>query len=165
VANAAFASGYSGVVMAPTFGTERRGAPVLTSLKISRQKIFDLSPITQPDIVVVLDHLLVEEADVSNGLNKGGLVIVNTPKAPGEYKFKVKDVKVATADVTKIASEVGLPQGIINTGIIGAFAKATGLIDIEMLVTEIENEFKGKKPKRNGKAARVTFNRTLIGGN
>jgi pyruvate ferredoxin oxidoreductase gamma subunit len=60
---------------------------------------------------------------------------------------------------------VGLPQGIINTGIIGIFAKATGLIDIELLVAEIENEFKGKKPKRNGKAARVTYTRTLVGGN
>ena len=59
VANAAFTSGYSGVVMAPTFGTERRGAPVLTSLKISKQKIYDLSPITEPDMVVVLDHLIV----------------------------------------------------------------------------------------------------------
>jgi 2-oxoacid:acceptor oxidoreductase gamma subunit (pyruvate/2-ketoisovalerate family) len=164
VANAAFASGYSGVVMAPTFGTERRGAPVLTSLKISKEKIYDLSPITQPDMVIVLDHLLVEEADVSNGLKPGGLVIINTPKAPDEYKFKIKDVKVATADVTKIASEVGLPQGIINTGIIGAFAKATGLVGIELLVAEIENEFKGKKPKRNGKAARITFTRTLVGG-
>jgi 2-oxoacid:acceptor oxidoreductase gamma subunit (pyruvate/2-ketoisovalerate family) len=164
VANAAFASGYSGVVMAPTFGTERRGAPVLTSLKISRKKIYDLSPITQPDMVIVLDHLLVEEADISNGLKSGGLVIINTPKAPDDYKFKIKDVNVATADVTKIASEVGLPHGIINTGIIGAFAKATGLVDIELLVSEIENEFKGKKPKRNGKAARVTYTRTLIGG-
>ena len=58
VAEAAFISGYAGVVMAPTFGTERRGAPVMTSLKISREKIYDLSPIETPDIVVVLDHLL-----------------------------------------------------------------------------------------------------------
>ncbi len=45
VAEAAFKSGYGGVVMAPTFGTERRGAPVSTSLKISREKIYDLSPL------------------------------------------------------------------------------------------------------------------------
>jgi 2-oxoacid:acceptor oxidoreductase gamma subunit (pyruvate/2-ketoisovalerate family) len=165
VAHAAFASGYSGVVMAPTFGTERRGAPVLTSLKISKQKIYDLSPIIRPDMVIVLDHLLVEEADVTNGLKPGGLVIINTPESPDVFNFKVKDVKVATADVTKIASEAGLPQGVINTGIIGAFAKASGLIDIELLITEIENEFKGKKPKRNGKAARVTYGKTLVGGN
>ena len=55
VAEAAFKSGFGGVVMAPTFGTERRGAPVSTSLKISREKIYDLSPIVAPDIVVVLD--------------------------------------------------------------------------------------------------------------
>jgi len=164
VANAAFATGYSGVVMAPTFGTERRGAPVLTSLKISKKKIYDLSPITEPDMVIVLDHLLVEEADVSNGLKPGGLIIINTPMAPNDYHFKEKDVKIATADVTKIAVQVGLPQGIVNTGIIGAFAKASGLIDIEKLVKEIENEFKGKKPKRNGKAARATYDRTVIGG-
>ena len=42
VAGAAFASGYTGVVMAPSFGTERRGAPVMTSLKISKTKIYDL---------------------------------------------------------------------------------------------------------------------------
>ena len=80
VANAAFVSGYSGVVMAPTFGTERRGAPVLTSLKISKQKIYDLSPITEPDMVVVLDHLIVEEVDVTAGLKPGGLVVINSPK-------------------------------------------------------------------------------------
>ncbi len=34
-AQAAFESGYAGVVMAPSFGTERRGAPVEFSLKIS----------------------------------------------------------------------------------------------------------------------------------
>ena len=50
VANAAFASGFGGVVMAPTFGTERRGAPVLTSLKLSKNKIYDLSPIENPDM-------------------------------------------------------------------------------------------------------------------
>ena len=66
VASAAFASGYDGVVMAPTFGTERRGAPVMTSLKISKTKIYDLSPIETPDIVVVLDHLLLKETDVTH---------------------------------------------------------------------------------------------------
>ena len=88
VANAAFVSGYSGVVMAPTFGTERRGAPVLTSLKISKRKIYDLSPITEPDMVVVLDHLIVKEVDVAAGLKPGGLIIINSPKHPDDYDFE-----------------------------------------------------------------------------
>ena len=66
-ATAAFKSGYTGVVMAPTFGTERRGAPVFTSLKLAKEKIYDISPIETPDMVVVLDHLLLTEADVTGG--------------------------------------------------------------------------------------------------
>lgn len=162
IANTAFVSGYTGVVMAPTFGTERRGAPVLTSLKISREKIYDLSPITEPDIVVVLDHLLVEEANVASGLKPGGLMIINTPRTPADYPFP--GITVATADVTTIAAQVGLPPGIVNTGIIGAFARATGLLDIEDLARAVEVEFTGKKPKRNAKSAKVTYDQTIIGG-
>jgi len=162
VANAAFVSGYSGVVMAPTFGTERRGAPVLTSLKISKQKIYDLSPITEPNMVVVLDHLIVEEVDVTGGMKANGLIVINSPSRPEDFNFE--GIKIATADVTTIAREVGLPPGVVNTGIIGAFAKAADLIGIDTLTQAIEDEFKGKNPEKNAEAARITFNNTIVGG-
>jgi 2-oxoacid:acceptor oxidoreductase gamma subunit (pyruvate/2-ketoisovalerate family) len=162
IANTAFVSGYTGVVMAPTFGTERRGAPVLTSLKISRDKIYDLSPITEPDIVVVLDHLLVEEANVASGLKPGGMMIINTSRKPSDYPFH--GIRVAVADVTHIAAKAGLPPGIVNSGIIGAFARATQLLDIEDLAGAVEAEFIGKKPKRNARSARETYDQTIIGG-
>jgi 2-oxoacid:acceptor oxidoreductase gamma subunit (pyruvate/2-ketoisovalerate family) len=161
VANAAFVSGYGGVVMSPTFGTERRGAPVLTSLKLSKNKIYDLSPIETPNMVVVLDHLLVEEASVAEGLKPGGLIIINTPKPIDEYQFP--GIKVAIADVTTLASGVGLTKGIVNTGIIGAFAKASSLLDLDILLKAIEEEFDGKKPRENAEAARVTYENTKIG--
>lgn len=162
VANAAFASGYRGVVMAPTFGTERRGAPVFTSLKISRDKIYDLSPIATPDMVVVLDHSLLEEVDVTAGLKEGGLVILNTPKSLASYFFA--GMKVAVSDVTAHSVEAGLPQGIVNSGIIGTFSKATGLVDMDTLVTAIEKEFVGKRPEKNSRAAKLAYDRTEIGG-
>ncbi len=162
VAEAAFSSGYGGVVMAPTFGTERRGAPVLTSLKISKNKIYDLSPITEPDMVLVLDHLLVEEMDVAAGLKDGGLIIINSPRPPEAFCFP--GMKVATADVTTMSANAGLPTGIVNTGIIGAFAKAAGILDIETLAGAIEGEFAGKNPEKNIAAARMTYEITHIGG-
>jgi 2-oxoacid:acceptor oxidoreductase gamma subunit (pyruvate/2-ketoisovalerate family) len=161
VANAAFVSGYGGVVMSPTFGTERRGAPVLTSLKLSKNKIYDLSPIETPDMVVVLDHLLVEEASVTAGLKPGGLIIINSPKKPEDYQLP--GVEIAVADVTALASEVGLTKGIVNTGIIGAFARATDLLKLDVLLKAIEEEFQGKKPHENAEAARVTYENTQIG--
>ena len=162
VANAAFSSGYGGVVMAPTFGTERRGAPVLTSLKIAKTKIYDLSPISRPDMVIVLDHLLVDEVNVAAGLKPGGTIIINSPRPPEAFAFD--GAKVATADVTTISAQAGLPQGIVNTGIIGAFAKAWGVISIEALTDAIKSEFAGKGPEKNAEAARVTYERTVIGG-
>ncbi len=163
VANAAFTAGYGGVVMAPTFGTERRGAPVFTSLKISKNKIYDLSPIEEADIAVVLDHLLLEEVDIIGGIKPGGLLILNTPKSLDAYDFD-HDMSVAVADVTTISGEVGLKAGIVNSGIIGAFSKATGLLDIDLLVKTIRHEFKALKPNRNAKAARLTYERTQLGG-
>lgn len=148
--------------MAPTFGTERRGAPVFTSLKISREKLYDLSPITTPDMVVVLDHTLLEEVDVVSGLKEGGLVVLNGPKPVSEYAFD--GMKVAVSDVTAHAVEAGLPPGIVNSGIIGAFSKASGLVGMDVLVKEIEKEFVGKKPEKNAKAAVIAFENTAMGG-
>jgi 2-oxoacid:acceptor oxidoreductase gamma subunit (pyruvate/2-ketoisovalerate family) len=162
VANAAFVSGYKGVIMAPTFGTERRGAPVFTSLKISKEKLYDLSPITTPDMVVVLDHSLLEEVDVVSGLKEGGLVVLNAPKPIDEYVFD--GMKVAVSDVTTHAVTAGLPPGVVNSGIIGAFSKASGLVDIDVLVKAIENEFTGKKPELNAKSAVIAYEHTAMGG-
>jgi len=162
VAGAAFATGYAGVVMAPTFGTERRGAPVMTSLKISKTKIYDLSPIETPDIVVVLDHLLLKEADVTHGLKPGGIIVLNTPMAFESYHFK--DFKLATADITAISVEAGLPHGMVNTGIIGSLEKATGLLGINILVKGIEEEFSTRKPQKNSLAAQIAYERTVAGG-
>jgi 2-oxoacid:acceptor oxidoreductase gamma subunit (pyruvate/2-ketoisovalerate family) len=162
VASAAFVSGYAGVVMAPSFGTERRGAPVMTSLKISREKIYDLSPIETPDIVVVLDHLLLAEADVTAGLKKGGIIVLNTPKAFGSYHLK--DYRLATADITAISVEAGLPHGMVNTGIIGSLERASGLLGIDILIKGIEEEFATRKPQKNSLAAKIAFERTVAGG-
>jgi len=160
VAEATFQSGYGGVVMAPTFGTERRGAPVSTSLKISRDKIYDLSPIQEPDIVVVLDHLILKEVDVAQGLRQGGLLVINSPHSAAEHardKFRV-----AVANVTKLGLEAGLRKGIVNSGIIGALAKASGLVGIEILEECIAREFAGRRPEENARAARLAFDATSI---
>lgn len=161
VANTSFSSGYSGVVMTPTFGTERRGAPVFTSLKISKNKIYDLSPIANPDMVIVLDHHLLEEANVTSGLKPGGIVVLNTSLPPDA--FKIENAKVATADVTSLAVKTGLKPGIVNSGIIGAFAKASGLLDINHLADEIKKEFQGKKPDQNAEAAKIAYSNTIVG--
>ena len=160
VAEAAFKSGYDGVVMAPTFGTERRGAPVATSLKISRRKIYDLSPILTPDIVVVLDHLILNEVDVTAGLKAGGLLVINSPRPAADYQLD--KYRVATANVTRLGVEAGLRKGVVNSGIIGALAKACELVDIETLSRCISDEFSARKPEGNVKSAQLVYASTQV---
>ncbi|MCP4120287.1 MAG: ketoisovalerate oxidoreductase, partial [Bacteroidetes bacterium] len=65
--------------------------------------------------------------------------------------------------VTKISGEVGLRKGIVNSGIIGALAKACDLFNMELLLKNIEEEFQGRKPEANAKSAQLTYERTVIG--
>lgn len=162
VAKAMFQSGYPGVAMVPTFGTERRGAPVFTSLKISRNKIYDLSPIERPDIIVVLDHVLLEEGNIMTGLKQDGLLVVNSPCSLESYHYNT--CRVAVCDVNVLAVKAGLPEGMVNSGILGAFARASDIIGLDPLVHAIREEFEGRKPERNALAAQLAYDNTLIGG-
>lgn len=160
VAEAAFKAGYAGVAMAPTFGTERRGAPVCTSLKIAKGKIYDLSPIVTPDIVVVLDHLILKEVDVTAGLKPGGLLVINSPH-PAE-KHEIPNYRVAVANVTKLGIEAGLRKGVVNSGIIGVLSKASELVDIDLLADCITKEFYSRRPEENAKSAQLAYEATQV---
>ena len=161
-ATAAFKSGHAGVVMAPTFGTERRGAPVFTSLKIAKEKIYDISPIETPDVVVVHDHLLLAEAHVTGGHKSGGLNVLNTSKTAEAYDFD--GMRLATADVTTLAVEAGLPQGVVNSGILGSVCRALDLFPFDLVLAEIEAEFETKKPQANSGAAKIAYKKTVVDG-
>jgi 2-oxoacid:acceptor oxidoreductase gamma subunit (pyruvate/2-ketoisovalerate family) len=157
-AQAAFESGFPGVVMAPSFGTERRGAPVEVSLKISKTNINDLCPIRNPDVVVVLDDSILAEINVTAGMKPGGILVINTPKGGAVYTGN--HFRLATADVTHLAEQAGLKRGIVNTGIIGALAKALPIVPLAKLLEAIEVEFEGKKAAENAAAARMTHAHT-----
>jgi pyruvate ferredoxin oxidoreductase gamma subunit len=159
-AQAAFESGYPGVVMAPSFGTERRGAPVEVSLKVSKTKINDLCPIENPDVVVVLDDSILREVNVTAGMKPDGILVVNTHR--GRQAYAGNHVRLATADVTQLAEEAGLKRGVVNTGIIGALAKALPIVPLSTLLEAIEVEFKGKKAAENAAAARMTHAHTTM---
>src|SRR4030042_1325818 len=75
VAQAAYIKGYRGVTAAPSFGAERRGAPVSASTRISPEPIMVVSQIEGPDVVVVLDHTLLKYPEVTSGLVNGGWLV------------------------------------------------------------------------------------------
>ena len=155
------------ITASPSFGAERRGAPITASTRISsNEKIRLRSPIVSPDIVVVLDETLLRDVDVTAGLKKDGILIVNSPKHPKELRLKRKDIKVATADATKVALDLNLRSAgllVMNTPILGAVVRATQLgLSLDDVLNTIKNHFPGANGERNAEGAQRTFEITIF---
>jgi len=125
----------------PTFGPERRGAPIMAFLRISDEKILLREPVHSPDVVVVLDATLLDMKDICHGLALGGTVVVNAPVEEAKtYEDLRARYQIVQVDATTIAmQELGIP--IVNTAIIGAVIKATQLVDAESLRAPFTHRF------------------------
>jgi pyruvate ferredoxin oxidoreductase gamma subunit len=157
LAKAAYLDGYEGVQAFPFFGSERRGAPVIAFTRISHAAINVRSQIYEPDIVAVLDSGIIDVIDVTEGLKENGKVIVNTQKKPSEMEL---EGHIYTYDGTGIALKhkllvAGLP--VVNTTMLGAFAKATGLVKLESIQKVICDNWPGKTGTRNAAGAKEAY--------
>ena len=145
----------------PEFGVERRGAPVISFIRIDSKPIYDKSRIYAPDHVVVVDPTLVEAIDVTEGLKDGGWIIINSDRAPGDFKFPDR-FKVATINATEIAvrNRLGtLAAPIVNTAMVGAIIRILGLTRLDSLLTAI-GEAIPVKSADNQKAAAEAYDRS-----
>ncbi|MCD6445426.1 pyruvate ferredoxin oxidoreductase subunit gamma [Candidatus Bathyarchaeota archaeon] len=163
LAHAAFLEG-KWVQAFPYFGAERRGAPVKAFARISDEPILVHSQVYNPDYIVVLAPKLQEVVDVTEGLKKDGLILINTRKKPEEVDLK--NWRIATVDATGIALELNLlvaGQPVVNTSILGAFAKATGEVKLESVLKVIRETWSGSMGERNAKAAELAYERLMRG--
>lgn len=129
----------------PEYGPERMGAPVQSFNRLSDIPITLHCAISNPKYVVVLDPTLIKSIDVLAGVPDDGKIIINTSKSPDEIKtdLKNKNVKIYTVDASKIAQET-IGRDIPNTPMLGAMAKATGLLNFERLIKDLEVKLKKK---------------------
>ena len=164
MAEAAFLQGYQGVMSMPAFGAERRGALVNASTRFSHQPIRIYSQIETPDVVVVLDETLLQYPSIIAGLKVDGWLIVNSPSGPDELSID-GNFNMATADCTSICRELGITFAgaiVVNTAIMGAFAKASGLIAITSIMQVLQNKFTSQSSDVNVTAATRTYSQTMV---
>ena len=143
VAQAAYLMGYRGVTAAPSFGAERRGTPVSASTRISPQPVMVVSQVEEPDVVVVLDHTLLKYEEVTSGLDKQGWLVVNSWRSPKELGIE-GGFNIATADATGVCQELGLVIAgltVVNTAMLGAFIRATEVVDLKSIEKVIREWF------------------------
>jgi len=145
----------------PSFGPERRGAPVVAFCRISDEQIKVRSVISHPDVVLVLDPSILRLVDVSNGLKADGVLVTNTRFSPEEIKKELGvKTRLAVVDATKIArEELGLP--ITNTTMLGALLKASEVVDKGAMIEPLKKRF-GRIAERNIKAFERAYKETRI---
>jgi pyruvate ferredoxin oxidoreductase gamma subunit len=160
VAQAAIAAGRYATAF-PSFGPERRGAPVVAFARVADEPIRVRSKVYEPDVVIVLDPSLLDIANPTDGLKAEGTFVVNAAGDPAAIAEKLGfKGKVATVDASRIAREViGLP--ITNTTMVGALLKGTGILAVEELEDPFSKRF-GKIAARNIEAMKRAYEETTV---
>ena len=122
----------------PSFGPERRGAPVFAFTRIDDK---------------VLDDTLFGDP-VKKGLKPGATVIINTTK--DKSQFAIDDVQVVTVDATGLALEI-LGRPITNVPLLGALIAATGITSVSAVEAAIDDQLAPKLREKNKKLLNKTY--------
>lgn len=122
----------------PSFGPERRGAPVRAFTKLSDKPILDRSETEKADYIVVLDETLYSR-DLSSKLKESGKIIINSRTVSGD--------DIISFDAESIAKELRLP--VVNTIMTGALSAVSGIVSTEKIITAIENYMPEKLHEKN----------------
>lgn len=137
----------------PSFGPERRGAPVLAYTKIDDQKIHDRSEVIACDYVVVMDETLITPT-IINSVKDNATFIINSNN-PARHEI-LKNHKVVAIDATSLALEV-LGRPITNTAMYGALVAVSGLVSMDSALSSIQHEMKPALVKKNCEIIKRAF--------
>jgi len=147
----------------PSFGIERRGAPVVAFLRISDQFIRTRTDVVSPDVIVVFTVNLLNHRKIRDGLKENGHIIVNSSRSPNDLKsdFNLKGL-VASVNASKIAMEtINLP--IYNTAMMGAFQRVVQLVKLESIEIHLRERF-GPRADANINAMRRAYDEAIFEG-
>jgi len=147
IAEAAFLSGkFKDVTSIPTFGTERRGTPVMAFTRLSDYKIWTRQSIKNPDFLLVLDSSI-----LNNGMIKiikpNGALIINIEKCANDVvkEFNIsEDITVICANITYLCIESNLildGEPLVSVPILGLIPKIIEQIEFKFIVQAIQERF------------------------
>jgi pyruvate ferredoxin oxidoreductase gamma subunit/phenylglyoxylate dehydrogenase gamma subunit len=120
------------VVAIPSFGFERRGAPVAAFLRFDDAPIRRMTNIYQPDCVVCIDPTVARAVNIFDGIRENATLVQATRKPLGELRLPERVARIGLCDAVGIALEI-FRRPITNTIMLGAFARTTGLVRLESL--------------------------------
>jgi 2-oxoisovalerate ferredoxin oxidoreductase gamma subunit len=147
----------------PAFGVERRGAPVVAFTRFDASPIRLRCEIYEPDHLIVLDHALTETVDVTSGLKPGGWIVINSTSDPQSFEYS-DNFQIAVVNANEIAWRHKLGSRatpIVNTVLLGAFARATGVVSLDAVLKAVRS-YVPVKPEENEKATIEAYNEVTL---
>jgi len=144
----------------PSFGFERRGAPVAAFLRFDDKEIRQVTNIYHPNCIICLDPTLPRSLDIFAGMESDGIWVQATKKSFDQLKVPEMVAKVGLCDAFGIALQIfGRP--ITNSIMLGAFAKTTGIVSLDSLNKGMESvAFRDAALEKNIEATRRGYQET-----
>jgi 2-oxoacid:acceptor oxidoreductase gamma subunit (pyruvate/2-ketoisovalerate family) len=144
----------------PAFGVERRGAPVMAFTRWDFKPIRIRTNIYQPDHVIILDPTLIGEGvGVTDGLKEHGWILINSSKELEGDDLSQYKVAIVDAGAIAVRHALGSPTApVVNTAILGAFSKVTGMVTIGSVIRAIRENVPDKR-EENVAAAREAYSK------
>jgi len=121
----------------PSFGFERRGAPVASFLRFDEKEIRQTTNIYHPDWIVCIDPTLFKTVDIFEGVRDGGILVQATGKDVKDLPIPKLIKKVGLCNAFHIALEV-FGRSITNTIMLGALLKTTHVVSLDSLNQALE---------------------------
>ena len=119
-------------VAIPSFGFERRGAPVAAFLRFDTEPIRAMTNVYHPDCVICIDPTVPRAVDIFSGMRPGGTAVLATKAKLEELKFPDAVVRVGLCDAVGIALSI-YRKPVTNAIMLGAFARTSGLLTLSSL--------------------------------
>lgn len=170
VSRSAFLAG-AWVQDSPLYGAERRGAPVVASVRLADRPISERGTVETPDAILVLDASLLgqREAAVLDGVGGDAVVLLNAVEAAGSLKRRFAlPGRVLAADLSSLALELvgnATPSAPGAAFAVRALAIASWEALEEALRVELaEAGIEGERLERNVDCARRAFDEAPVVG-
>jgi len=146
----------------PSFGFERRGAPVESYLRFDEKEIRQTTNIYHPDCVICLDPTLPRAVNIFQDMREGGIWVQATKKHFDRLEIPAGLSKVGLCDAFGIALRLfGRP--ITNSIMLGAFARTTGLVSAASLNKAMESvAFRDAALEKNIEAVQKGYEETQV---
>ncbi len=150
------------VIAVPSFGFERRGAPVASFLRTDAREIRQMTNIYRPDCVLCIDPTVGRAVNIFDGIKDDGTWLQTTSRPIGELDVPEKVTTVGLCDAVAHALEI-FKRPITNTLMLGAFARTTGLVSLDALRAAVEDsDFRDAGLRQNLLALERGFNETTV---